>query len=171
MIKKYRKKPTIVEAIQITPNTSLDDVLRFINGPSWMPGADYQYCKGGGIDPADGMFKVKARVTDMVATQGDYIVKTGVTGDLCVYKPNVFEKIYEKVYSGEEKASEERRDCYTCQLEPDWKIASPLDSTEFGACKNRHYFVDDPWIRKDKNGLEYNGKRLLNCLGWEPKRG
>lgn len=78
MIKRYRKKPVVIEAWQ-----NLDD-----NGPvpEW---ADFGRESGGVIliETLEGVMK---------AEMGDYIVK-GVKNEVYPVKPEIFEQTYEEV--------------------------------------------------------------------------
>jgi len=96
MIKKYRKRPVVIEAIQLTKDY-IDAVLDFLNGPREAGvSRNFPDCKVGGIDPADGQFKIKTLEGPHVASPGDYIIK-GVAGEFYPCKPDIFEKTYEEV--------------------------------------------------------------------------
>lgn len=88
---KYRKKPVIIEAVQLTKKTLNPDVVGFIGEE-----VNYPECKIGGIDPSDGKFKIKTLEGDMVAEIGDYIIK-GIKGEFYPCKPDIFEATYEPV--------------------------------------------------------------------------
>lgn len=97
MIKKYRKKPVVIEAIQ-WDGTNNNEVLDFcdkaeiqqnlralksrINGKSYL---DEQ--KELWIETLEGTHK---------ASIGDYIIE-GVNGEFYPCKPDIFEKTYEEV--------------------------------------------------------------------------
>ena len=95
MIKKYMKKPIVVEAIQLT-ETNHAEVIEFITvNPD-----DYEFGKplesgelmGGNskgiyISTLEGVMEAKI---------GDYIIK-GVNGEFYPCKPDIFEKTYEVV--------------------------------------------------------------------------
>lgn len=85
MIKKYRKKPVVIEAVQWTGD-NVQEVLNFSSdGSRWI------MHEGGGtdlfIDTLEGQMK---------ASRGDYIIK-GVCGECYPCKPDIFEKTYEMV--------------------------------------------------------------------------
>lgn len=96
---KYRKKPVVIEAFQITKETRFDNT----DWPNWLnlawnkdkreEGAvypvsqDVSYAMGLAIHTKEGV---------MHCAINDYIVK-GVQGELYPCKPDVFEKTYEKV--------------------------------------------------------------------------
>ena len=89
---KYRKKPVIVEAFQVTKEMILDDSFpknckARIGSKHWHPGRRklFEYkCK---IETLEG---------DMKVLIGDWII-TGVNGEQYPCKPDIFEKSYEPV--------------------------------------------------------------------------
>ena len=102
MVQKFRKKPVVIEAIQLNQKNIID-VYRFINGEDsiklncnmaqdrW---EDYEnICKDkGGI-------RLKTMESDnetQIASFGDYIIK-GVEGEFYPCKPDIFEKTYEEI--------------------------------------------------------------------------
>ena len=103
MIKKYRKKPVIIEAIQWDGKNLVDvsaflynktrkEALKEINSSdiSCKKWDDYESIVIGEcltIDTLEGRMK---------ADIGDYIIK-GVNGEFYPCKPNIFAKTYEKV--------------------------------------------------------------------------
>lgn len=84
MVKKFRKKPVVIEAVHFD-ETSLNanEIIR------WSEGA-VQKCIN-----AD-FLEVKTLEGTMVAKRGDYIIK-GVNGEFYPCKPDIFEKTYEEV--------------------------------------------------------------------------
>jgi hypothetical protein len=90
MVKKFRKKPVVVEAIQLT-QYSIQECYDFIN-----PAKGNFPEVGRGIDPADGKFKITTLEGVMIADVGDWIIK-GVNGEFYPCKPEIFEKTYEPV--------------------------------------------------------------------------
>lgn len=78
---KYRKKPVVIEAIQLRPDT-VNECLEFCEGK----------IKG---HPLTGVV-IETLEGDMLADNGDYIIK-GVQGELYPCKPDIFEQTYEKV--------------------------------------------------------------------------
>lgn len=86
-MKKYRKKPVEIEAIQFT-RYNIEDVIEFAKNKVLgfiterkLNGACT--CK---IDTLEGI---------MIATEGDYIIK-GVKGEFYPCKPDIFEMTYEE---------------------------------------------------------------------------
>jgi len=99
MMKKYRKKPIIIEAIQLTESPKrIFDVYSFINGEPNISGSissdkwdDYI-----NIVRNEGM-RLKTLESDgetQVASIGDYVIK-GIKGEFYPCKPDIFEMTYE----------------------------------------------------------------------------
>ena len=87
---KFRKKPVVIEAIQLL-ESQLQSVFDFI-GES----RNYPECEIAGIDPSDGKFKIKTLEGVMVAELRDWIIK-GINGEFYPCKPDIFEQTYEEV--------------------------------------------------------------------------
>ena len=81
---RYRKKPVIIEAFQLTPDRSSE--------PDWWTRAiqsgKARYTASGAI--------IETLEGDHLAQFGDYIVR-GVKGELYPVKPDIFEETYEIV--------------------------------------------------------------------------
>lgn len=88
---KYKKKPVVIEAVQLLATSLNPEVVTFIGEQK-----NYPDCEIGGIDPSDGQFKIKTLEGVMIANVGDYIIK-GVKGEFYPCKPDIFEATYEKV--------------------------------------------------------------------------
>jgi hypothetical protein len=96
---KFRKKPVVVEAFQITHETRADNK----NWPEWLNAA-WNIKRGhvGGVSPksvgSDGKDQLMIQTLEGAMTVGwdDYIIQ-GVSGELYACKPDIFEKTYEKV--------------------------------------------------------------------------
>ena len=88
---KFRKKPVVIEAVQLLPTTLNPDVINFIGEEK-----NYPDCEIAGIDPSDGKFKIKTLEGTMIADVGDFIIK-GVSGEFYPCKPDIFEKTYDLV--------------------------------------------------------------------------
>lgn len=108
-MKKYRKKPVVIEAVQLTESTILE-AYQFVHGPVKITPTCAGYerwdryeasvkSKGMGVptleDGPDGRAK-------HVATIGDWIIK-GVHGEFYPCKPDIFEKTYEEAETETEK--------------------------------------------------------------------
>lgn len=98
-IKKYRKKPVVVEAIRLN-SYAAEDIMNVLKFMGQTVNSDYitqekfsEYCimcsQGGGlpINTLEGNIK---------ASIGDYIIR-GVNGEYYLCKPNIFKKTYEPV--------------------------------------------------------------------------
>lgn len=88
---KYRKKPIVIEAMQLTEKNFDPNILDFVGERT-----NYPNCKIAGIDPEDGYFKIKTLEGVMQGRIGDWIIK-GINGEFYPCKPDIFEKTYEYV--------------------------------------------------------------------------
>jgi hypothetical protein len=78
---KYRKKPVVIEALELKFSTqSQDEIIQWSNNTIE---------KG-----LDGGLRIPTLEGIMVANTGDYIIK-GVNGEFYPCKPDIFEKTYE----------------------------------------------------------------------------
>ena len=84
MVKKFRKKPVIVEVVQWTGNNA-PEIVEFTKGTK-------QYIKV----ENDNTVSVGTLEGLMVASLNDYIIK-GVQGEFYACKPDIFEQTYEEV--------------------------------------------------------------------------
>ena len=87
MVQKFRKKPVVIEAIQLTAET-LQECYNFVGAKGNFPEC------GKGIDPTDGQFKVSTLEGVMIVSLDDYIIK-GIQGEFYPCKPDIFEATYE----------------------------------------------------------------------------
>ena len=83
MIKKYRKKPVVIEAIQWTGNNHIE-VAEFMFGANVY------------INIPKGYVEIETLEGKMYADVNDYIIK-GVKGEFYPCKPDIFEQTYEEV--------------------------------------------------------------------------
>jgi len=95
---KYRKKPVVIEAVQLTP-TSIYDVHCFMFGEPNRTGRQAEDAWDNYIDKTlkDGGIRIKTLESDgetQKADFGDFIIK-GVAGEFYPCKPDIFEKTYE----------------------------------------------------------------------------
>lgn len=93
------KKPVTVEAIRFTYE-SRKEVEAFGKGAISIDYYDGAWKAGAG--PVTIHAIVKTLEGDMVAREGDYIIK-GVAGEFYPCKPDIFEKTYEEIKEGDEK--------------------------------------------------------------------
>lgn len=89
MIKKYRKKPVIIEAIQIKDRTMVD--IRSFLGIANMKNIEQDFNENIVIS-----FEIPTLEGDMKVSYGDYVIK-GVHGEFYPCKPDIFKKTYEEV--------------------------------------------------------------------------
>ena len=100
---KYRKKPVVVEAIQLNWET-WGQVVDFISRENFVSGV-YLHDETLEVLPL-GMtsntmgLKIKTPEGVMLAKQGDYIVK-GVKGEFYPIKPDIFDQTYEPIEEGD----------------------------------------------------------------------
>ena len=85
MAKKFRKKPVVIEAIQLTKENVME-VLSFCNSFGNIVASNEDEM-GISILTLEGT---------MTANTGDYIIK-GVKGEFYPCKPDIFEQTYEEV--------------------------------------------------------------------------
>ena len=85
MVKKYRKKPVVIEAIQLIKENVVE-VLSFCNSSGNIVASNEDEM-GISILTLEGT---------MTANIGDYIIK-GVKGEFYPCKPDIFEQTYEEV--------------------------------------------------------------------------
>ena len=97
---KYKKKPIVIEAIQLTDFNAetMLSVLEFMGQIVDTNSATtnekfYDYCEQRGNV---GYLTIETLEGNMKANLGDYIIK-GVNGEFYPCKPDIFEKTYEKV--------------------------------------------------------------------------
>lgn len=87
-MKKYRKKPVVIEAIQFVDTTErIGEIQEFMGGITIR--VDY-------ADKNNPIIKIETLEGVMAASEGDYIIK-GVHGEFYPCKPDIFEKTYEEV--------------------------------------------------------------------------
>lgn len=86
MIKEYRKKPVVVEAIQFDGWNWTECYQFMSNEPVFLPQI---------IKKMDSI-QIDTLEGKMTANIGDYIIK-GVNGEFYPCKPDIFEKTYEEV--------------------------------------------------------------------------
>jgi hypothetical protein len=94
---KYRKKPVIIEAIQLTWS-NWNDVCDFVG--EFKSGTTGCYVGQDGKETSDtnGRLGLKIATLEgvMLAIEGDWIIR-GVKGELYPCKPDIFEATYEAV--------------------------------------------------------------------------
>lgn len=106
MIKKFRKKPVVIEAIQWNGNNERDvfDFLEPARKDQYMTNTgdsfyiDHSKVKGGLI--------IRTLEGEHIASIEDWIIK-GVSGEFYPCKPDIFEKTYEEVAETETQGGQE----------------------------------------------------------------
>lgn len=97
-VKKYRKKPVVIEAIKVGWET-WGEICEFVDGQTKIEGVyldeNLEEKKDGKVSQTMGM-KVETLEGTMLAREGDYLIK-GVSGEFYPCKPDIFEKTYDEV--------------------------------------------------------------------------
>lgn len=92
---KYRKKPVVIEAFQLT----YEQAIGKENVPIWFSEAvDKGYVKVFVTDKIHGSqyCSIKTLEGEMIASKDDFIIQ-GVNGEIYPCKPDIFEKTYDIV--------------------------------------------------------------------------
>ena len=97
MIKRYRKKPVVIEAIRWT-GTNLKEVKEFAGGNIGYE----EVCSGERLLTVTTLESNKNVNTKHCALVGDYIIK-GIEGEFYPCKPDIFNKTYEEVTQPEKE--------------------------------------------------------------------
>lgn len=93
-IKKYRKKPVVVEAVQLH-NINAPCVVRWIGEDKAKMNLESETAWQAGKGPPVFSVTIKTLEGDMKAMPGDFIIK-GVNGEYYPCKPDIFAKTYEE---------------------------------------------------------------------------
>ena len=101
MIKKYRKIPTTIEAVEFKYNQQCLEFLKVWMGDSFGTYHKYRHPTAVGELEVKTLEDGKVLKTEHVASEGDFIVK-GVEGEFYPVKPNIFWKTYEEVKTTKE---------------------------------------------------------------------
>lgn len=89
MIKAYRKKPVVIEAVEVLI-TNLSDAAR------WCDGKRMEEAKASDHADVARWIVIPTLEGNMKAQMGDYIIK-GVQGEFYPCKPDIFKATYEEV--------------------------------------------------------------------------
>lgn len=92
-MKKYRKKPVEIEAVQWT-GINPSEIKEFVGDAANVEYYDAAYEAGAG--PIVVTITIHTLEGDMKANKGDYIIK-GVKGEFYPCKPDIFEQTYDAV--------------------------------------------------------------------------
>ena len=101
IIRQYRKKPVIVEAVQIH-NLNTPCVVQWIGEDKAKMNLESDEAWKLGKAPPIFSITIHTLEGDMKAMSGDYIIK-GVNGEFYPCKPDIFEKTYEVVEQPKEE--------------------------------------------------------------------
>lgn len=90
MVKNYRKKPVVIEAVQFD-GEDIHQIMNFIEKLTGMHNSEVlEY------DPEGNVYSVKTPEGNMMLREGDYLIR-GVKGEFYPCKPDIFEQTYEEV--------------------------------------------------------------------------
>lgn len=89
---EYRKKPVVIEAIQLVDGESFDAIMR------WRRSCTPENNSGGHAPGLGWWIKFRTLEGEMTANQGDWIIR-GIKGEFYPCKPDIFEATYEQVTS------------------------------------------------------------------------
>lgn len=87
-MKKYRKRPVVIEAVQCKEPTTPDQIVEWC-------GSGTRKCGVGDLS-AKQWIEVETLEGTMIANYGDWIIK-GVSNEFYPCKPDIFEKIYKEI--------------------------------------------------------------------------
>lgn len=87
MVKQYRKKPVVIDAIQFVDES--DVILKISDWVGDEIAVNYN-------DPENPYLKIETLEGTMRADVGDYVIK-GVNGEFYPCKPDIFIKTYDEV--------------------------------------------------------------------------
>lgn len=88
MIKKYRKKPVVIEAVEFKGFENIEEVQKFMKGNIKLNFPS--------DNENDAYLLIETLEGTMIAKIGDYIIK-GVNGEYYPCKADIFHKTYEEV--------------------------------------------------------------------------
>lgn len=95
-MKMYRKKPVIIESVQLSAD-NFDDVCNFIGStPEQEINPNYGVDENGNTNEHYIGVYIDTLEGKMFARNGDYIIK-GIQGEFYPCKPDIFEKTYDLI--------------------------------------------------------------------------
>jgi len=150
MIKQYRKKPVLVDAVQWDcTEATYHELIKFApnNVPYWDK-----------LGSENRLF-ISTLEGRMMARNGDYIIK-GVKGEVYPCKPDIFEATYEEVTSPEHfKACPYSWDGLICEVSS--RFAQERDIAQADSATLRQYLAEAQELIKV---LEAHKNRLLSAI-------
>lgn len=85
---KYRKRPIVIEAMQLPVGSSANEIIEFGRIGVWLgAGGKWSLVDGGKVE-------IHTLEGTMTADPGDWIIR-GIKGELYPCKPDIFEATYE----------------------------------------------------------------------------
>lgn len=142
MVKKYKKKPVVVEAIQFNGYNAIE-ISRFVGTI---------HCH---VDP-NGEFFINTLKGTMRASKGDYIIK-GIKGEFYPCKPDIFENTY-----GDAWENEIPTDALISALAKLFKYLSPVPPKGEAKAIRIHSIPDDGAYSQYIEGLTDNETEALS---------
>lgn len=120
MPKKYRKKPVVVEALQVVyGKTEVSEVEEFLGN------SDIRY-----LDQKTGKEYIRTLEGDMLISDGDYIIK-GIQGEFYPCKPDIFEASYEEYKGVSTKVSIVDTDVFKNILDKASDLIAQIEKSNF----------------------------------------
>ena len=92
---KYRKKPVVIEARQLTPETA-EEIGQWCGATKCIKGSYNSYLWGWALRVEQRSLHIDTLEGEMTAGMGDWIIQ-GVQGEFYPCKPDIFEMTYEVV--------------------------------------------------------------------------
>ena len=92
---KFRKKPVVIEARQVTPETA-EEIGAWCGATKCKHESYDSYLWGWGLEIQDRHISIQTLEGEMSAAMGDWVIK-GIAGEFYPCKPEIFEATYEKV--------------------------------------------------------------------------
>lgn len=86
-VRRFKKRPVVIEAIQYQPHENCGEIARFIGSPD-----EVSEC----VDEDELLFIIPTLEGNMEASPGDWIIK-GIAGEFYPCKSDIFEQTYEEV--------------------------------------------------------------------------
>ena len=91
-VKRYRKKPVVIEAMQLPTD---GDIARYVEIADWLSGVGATAVPAVN-DLVGTAIRIPTLEGDMLAQPGDWIIR-GVAGEFYPCKPDIFDATYEEV--------------------------------------------------------------------------
>ena len=92
---KYRKKPVVIEARQLTPETA-EEIGAWCGAMPCKHESYSSYLWGWALNINERTLRIPTLEGDMSANVGDWVIQ-GIAGEFYPCKPDIFEMTYERV--------------------------------------------------------------------------